>query len=41
MVNSVKYFKEVCINNFLELSAGCRKSPKDIDSYVEGTTSAN
>ena len=38
MVNSVKYFNEVCIKNFLELSAEFAENPNDIASYVKKVT---
>jgi hypothetical protein len=39
MVNSVKYFEEVCINKFSEMSAEFAENPKNIDSYVKKLTS--
>lgn len=38
MVNSVKYFEEVCINKFLEMSAEFAENPTDIASYVKNVT---
>ena len=38
MYNSVKYFEEVCIKNFLELSAEFAENPNDIASYVKKVT---
>lgn len=39
MDNSVKYFEEVCINKFLEMSAEFAENPSDIASYVKNLTS--
>ncbi|SNU09973.1 Uncharacterised protein family (UPF0236) [Lachnospiraceae bacterium] len=38
MVNSVKYFNEVCIKKIYELSAELAENPKDFASYVKGVT---
>ena len=38
MNNSVKYFEEVCINKFLEMSAEFAENPNDIASYVKNLT---
>ena len=38
MNNSVKYFEEVCIKKFLELSAEFAENPRDIASYVKNVT---
>lgn len=38
MVNSVKYFNEVCIKKFLEFSADFADDPKDLASYVKNIT---
>ena len=38
MVNSVKYFEEVCINKFSEMAAEFAENPNDIASYVKNLT---
>ena len=38
MVNSVKYFNDVCIKKFLEFSADFADDPKNLASYVKNIT---